>query len=84
MGNLHAAPNSPQISAAVGVVCRGPVEAHWAIGRIERAHPPLRRAYEIIEKEIGYIKDDRIILQIAVKALNDTAGPKGLVRYYHF
>jgi hypothetical protein len=64
----------------VGVECRQmPVEAHWAVGKVERAHAPLRRTYEILKAEIGYCTDDDSLLQMAVKALNDTAGPNGLV-----
>ena len=29
-----------------------PVEAHWSIGLMERAHPVLRRAYKIITEEL--------------------------------
>jgi len=57
-----------------------PVEAHHSIGKVERYHNPLRRAYKIIRTEL---KDeginDEICLQMAVKAINDTAGPNGLV-----
>ena len=34
------------------------VEAHYLIGAIERYHGPLRRAYEIIVKEIVSIKPE--------------------------
>ena len=57
-----------------------PVEAHNSIGKVERYHTPLRRAYKIIRtelKEEGI--DDEVCLQMAVKAINDTAGPNGLV-----
>ena len=60
-----------------------PVEAHWSIGIVERYHAMLRRAYLIIKEELcningtGINKD--IGLQMAVKAVNDTAGPDGLV-----
>jgi polyhydroxyalkanoate synthesis regulator phasin len=57
-----------------------PVEAHNSIGKVERYHVPLRRAYEIMREEL---QEERIsrdaVLQIAVKAVNDTAGPNGLV-----
>jgi len=56
-----------------------PVEAHNAIGMVERYHKPLRRAYNIIATELkgtGIGKD--MILQMAVKAINDTAGPSGI------
>ncbi|PHH68259.1 hypothetical protein CDD82_690 [Ophiocordyceps australis] len=56
-----------------------PVEAHWAVGKIERAHAPLRRAYDILKQELGSTTDSDTILQMAVKALNDTAGPNGIV-----
>ena len=55
-----------------------PVEAHNSIGKVERYHGPLRRAFNIIKAEMpGTIAD--VILQAAVKAINDTAGPRGLV-----
>lgn len=60
-----------------------PVEAHNSMGLVERYHAPLRRAYSIISAEL---KEDgnsavqkSIILQVAVKSVNDTAGPNGLV-----
>jgi hypothetical protein len=57
-----------------------PVEAHNSVGLVERYHAPLRRAYEIIQDKL---KDERIdkemVLQIAVKAVNNLAGPNRLV-----
>ena len=55
-----------------------PVEAHWSVGLVERAHPALRRAYQIITDECKNIQKE-LALQMAVKAVNDTAGPDGLV-----
>lgn len=55
-----------------------PVEAHWSIGLVEEAHGPLKRAYQIITEECPDIKKE-LALQMAVKAVNDTAGPDGLV-----
>jgi hypothetical protein len=55
-----------------------PVEAHWSVGLVERAHPALRRAYQIITDECKDIHKE-LALQMAVKAVNDTAGPDGLV-----
>ncbi|EED18953.1 conserved hypothetical protein [Talaromyces stipitatus ATCC 10500] len=56
------------------------VEAHNAVGKVERYHAPLRRAYEIIQEELkGENVLKEAILQMAVKTLNDTAGPDGLV-----
>ena len=56
-----------------------PVEAHWSVGLVERAHPILRRAYQIITEELQGGSTKELILQMAVKAVNDTAGPDGLV-----
>ena len=54
-----------------------PVEAHHSIGLVERYHGPLRRAFQILCEEMpGATKD--VILQAAVKAINDSAGPDGL------
>jgi hypothetical protein len=54
-----------------------PVEAHNSVGKVERYHAPLRRAFEIISAELGTADD--LTLQMAVKAINDSAGPNGLV-----
>ncbi|XDG08264.1 hypothetical protein ABKA04_007879 [Annulohypoxylon sp. FPYF3050] len=57
-----------------------PVEAHNSIGQLERYHGPLRRAYEVISEDLkGEHLDPSYVLQMAVKAVNDTAGPDGLV-----
>ncbi|KAF4471164.1 Ribonuclease H [Fusarium albosuccineum] len=57
-----------------------PVEAHWSIGKVERYHGPLRRAYEIIRSETKKAETSQeACLQMAVKAINDTSGPDGLV-----
>ena len=64
----------------MGITCKQvPVEAHWSIGKVERYHGPLRRAYEILHAEVGRFTSDDAVLQMAVKAVNDTAGPDGLV-----
>ena len=56
-----------------------PVEAHNSVGKVERYHAPLRRAYEIIRDEVRDRVNSDSILQMAVKAVNDTAGPNGLI-----
>ena len=56
-----------------------PVEAHWSVGLVERAHPVLWRAYQIIREESSNSISKDIALQMAVKAINDTAGPGGLI-----
>ena len=54
------------------------VEAHNSISMVERYHSPLRRVYQIIVVELPGIDRDTA-LQMAFKALNDTAGPDRLV-----
>ncbi|EED12737.1 transposase, putative [Talaromyces stipitatus ATCC 10500] len=64
----------------MGIQCHQvPVEAHNAIGKVERYHAPLRRAYNIISAELGASVDKDVILQMAIKAVNDTVGPDGIV-----
>jgi hypothetical protein len=55
-----------------------PVKAHNSIGKVERYHTPLRRAYEIISLELEGASEE-LILQMAVKAVNNSAGPDGLI-----
>lgn len=55
-----------------------PVEAAHSVSIVERYHSPLRRALNIIHMEspdIGF----ECALQMAVKAINDSVGPDGLV-----
>jgi hypothetical protein len=56
------------------------VEAHNSVGQVERYHAPLRRVYEIIQDELEdkHINKE-MMLQMAVKAINDSAGPDGIV-----
>ncbi|KAF1934509.1 hypothetical protein EJ02DRAFT_507441 [Clathrospora elynae] len=64
----------------MGVTCKQvPTEAHWSVGKTERYHAPLRRAWDILHAELAGTMPDEAILQMAVKAVNDTAGPDGLV-----
>jgi hypothetical protein len=64
----------------MGITCKlVPIEAHWSIGKVERYHAPLRRAYEILRAELDSSTSDAAVLQMAVKAINNTAGPDGLV-----
>ena len=51
-----------------------PVEAHNSIGKIKRYYQSLRRAYEIIQEELQDKTNLEIVLQMAVKAVNDSAG----------
>ncbi|KAI1000949.1 hypothetical protein K3495_g7247 [Podosphaera aphanis] len=56
-----------------------PVEAHHRIGKVERYHGMVRRAFEIIMAETGGKVSKEAALQWAFKCVNDTAGPDGLV-----
>ncbi|EKD18828.1 hypothetical protein MBM_03070 [Drepanopeziza brunnea f. sp. 'multigermtubi' MB_m1] len=54
------------------------VEAYHSVGLVERYYVFVRRAFEIVTKELlKALREDR--LQMAIKAINDTAGPNGLV-----
>lgn len=55
-----------------------PVEAHWSIGAVQRSHAVPRRAYLILRQELTHVSSEDT-LQMAVKAVNDMAGPDGLV-----
>lgn len=64
----------------LGTTCHEvPTEAHHSVGKIERYHAPLRRAYQIISSEVKGLVEKEAVLQMALKAVNDTAGPNGLV-----
>ncbi|CCU76925.1 integrase and RNaseH domain-containing protein [Blumeria hordei DH14] len=56
-----------------------PIEAHNSIGKVERYHAPLYRAFEVILEELQDKTNLDLILQMAIKAINDTAGPDGIV-----
>ena len=57
-----------------------PVESHHSIGKVERYHAPLRRIYTILKEQLhGEGVDKHMILRMAFKAINDTAGPGGIV-----
>lgn len=55
-----------------------PVEAAHSMSLVERYHEPVRRTVRIVRTECPEI-DFASALQIAIKAINDTAGPDGLV-----
>lgn len=66
-------------AAAMGITAKSvPVEAHNSIGMVERYHGPLRRIFNIIMAESPAFDKD-MALQMAFKALNDSAGTDGLV-----
>ena len=54
------------------------VKAHSSLGIGERLHEPLRRIYRKVRADYPQAPN-KILLSIAVKAMNDTIGEKGLV-----
>lgn len=56
-----------------------PVEVYNSISKVERYHGLLRRTWDILYVELGGFTSTEAILQMAIKAINDTAGPDGLV-----
>ena len=55
-----------------------PIEAHHSIRKVERYHALLRRAYKILRSEDSSASPEAS-LQMAIKAINDTAGPDGII-----
>jgi hypothetical protein len=55
-----------------------PVKAYNSISIVKRYHSLIRRVYQIIVSEIPEL-DKNIALQMAFKAINNSAGPNGLV-----
>jgi hypothetical protein len=56
-----------------------PVKAHNSIGKVEQYHAAICRAFEVISADMGSDTSHDHLLQMAVKAVNDTAGPYGPV-----
>ncbi|KJZ69913.1 hypothetical protein HIM_10698 [Hirsutella minnesotensis 3608] len=79
-GTNFASMEFRQEAKLMGIKCsQVPVETHWSIGKVERYHAPLRRAYHILNAELSNVTSAEAVLQMAVKAVNDTAGPDGIV-----
>jgi hypothetical protein len=55
-----------------------PVEAYNSIGKIERYYTPLRQVYKIICDKLRDTST-KTSLQIAIKAVNDSARPEGII-----
>ncbi|KAI0998880.1 hypothetical protein K3495_g9315 [Podosphaera aphanis] len=70
-----------QNAKSMGIQVREvPVEAHNSIGKFERYHGVLRRAYRIIHNELANQRISKeMMLQMAVKAFNDSVGPHRLI-----
>jgi hypothetical protein len=56
------------------------VKAHNLIRKLERYHVPLRQAFNMIKGDLqGQEASNESILQMAIKAVNNIAGPDGLM-----
>jgi hypothetical protein len=55
-----------------------PVKAYNSIGKVERYHSLLQQAYKILSSELPSA-NKKAILQIIVKAVNNSAGPDGIM-----
>jgi hypothetical protein len=56
------------------------VKAHNSISKVERYYALLRRLYKILQDELQNKKlDKEVILQMAIKAINDIIRPDKLV-----
>jgi hypothetical protein len=55
-----------------------PVKAHNSIGKVKQYHSLLQQAYKILSSELPSANKEAI-LQITVKAVNDSAEPDGIV-----
>jgi len=55
-----------------------PIKAYNSIKKVEQYHAPLYRVYKIISLELEDASEE-LTLQIAVKAVNDSAGLNRLV-----
>lgn len=55
-----------------------PVETHNSVDLTKKYHAPIRGAFRVIRGELKEA-DKELILQMAVKKVNDTAGPDGVV-----
>ena len=55
-----------------------PIKVYNSIRKVERYYALLRRVYKIISLKLKDISKE-FTLQIAVKAINNSAGPDGLI-----
>lgn len=57
------------------------IESHNSNGVVERYHSPLRKIFTCIQQDYPCL-DPEIALRCAIKGINDTMGPEGLVPSY--
>ncbi|KAA8491399.1 hypothetical protein FVE85_7820 [Porphyridium purpureum] len=76
--NFASADFSVLLLAECAIVDSIAVDAHWSQGIVERHHEPLRRTYLRVRQEYDCLGEDNC-LAIAVRAVNVTTGPEGLI-----
>lgn len=59
-------------------VLDAPIESPSNMSHVEKYHAPLRRAYKGIRDSVSRSDTDRECLQLAVKEVKESIGPKGL------
>lgn len=78
-GTQLASTKFKQKAKAVGSSTKEiPIEAHQSVGKVELYHACLRRSYEVIKENLPNSSKE-IVLQMAVKTINDTDRLNGLV-----
>jgi hypothetical protein len=55
------------------------MKTHWSINVVKRYHAELRRAYQMINDDLAIEVNREIMLQMIVKAINDTANSDDLM-----
>jgi hypothetical protein len=81
-GTQFKSPRWKELTDATGIeLILSGVESHNSIGPGERYHGPLRRIFQKVRYDYPNLNPD-ISLRLAVKAMNDTMNPEGLVPSY--
>jgi hypothetical protein len=78
-GSIFTSPRWKELTDLNGIVLQlSGIESRNSLGAGERYHAPLRRMYHKIVFEYPRL-DPHLALKLAVKAMNGTQGPEGLV-----
>lgn len=78
-GSVFTSRRWKDITNMVGIQLKiSGVESHNSLGSGEKYHSPLRRIFLKVKDTYPHL-DNKIILKLSVKSMNDTMGPHGLV-----
>lgn len=81
-GSVFTSPRWTKCTESAGICLQlSGIESHNSLGPGERYHSPLRRIFYKIRSECPSANFD-LILRLAIKAMNETMGPNGLVPSY--